>query len=172
MNREIKEILDMFTKYKDNWYSVEYILKPKQCVILFDYITNLQEELEYQKQAEQEYNEKHTKLMKKYKKSCETYQQALDETMSEKMDLEKENDRLKETLHWKQLESNIFYKSRIDKAIEEKKIPEKLKIEQDTPTSNYYIRNENGTKCSLTKHSKMIAETLNQLLDYLKSKGE
>lgn len=55
---------------------------------------------------------------------------------------------------------------------EEKKIPEKLKIEQDTPTSNYYIRNENGTKCALTKHSKMIAETLNQVIDYLKSKGE
>lgn len=57
----------------------------------------------------------------------------------------------------------------------EKKIPEKLKIEQDTPTSNYYIRNENGTKCALTKHSKMIAETLNQVidyLDYLKSKGD
>lgn len=55
---------------------------------------------------------------------------------------------------------------------EEKKIPEKLKIEQDTPTSNYYIRNKNGTKCALTKHSKMIAETLNQVIDYLKSKGE
>ena len=54
---------------------------------------------------------------------------------------------------------------------EEKKIPEKLKIEQDTPSSNYYIRNENGTKCCLTKHSKMIAETVNQLIDYLKSKG-
>ena len=55
---------------------------------------------------------------------------------------------------------------------EEKKIPEKLKIEQDTPSSNYYIRNENGTKCGLTKHSKMIAETLNQVIDYLKSKGD
>ena len=55
---------------------------------------------------------------------------------------------------------------------EEKKLPEKLKIEQDTPNSNYYIRNENGTKCALTKHSKMIAETLNQVIDYLKSKGE
>jgi len=55
---------------------------------------------------------------------------------------------------------------------EEKKIPEKLKIEQDTPNSNYYIRNENGTKCALTKHSKMIAETLNQVIDYLKSKGD
>ena len=55
---------------------------------------------------------------------------------------------------------------------EEKKIPEKIKIEQDTPSSNYYIRNENGTKCGLTKHSKMIVETLNQVIDYLKSKGE
>ena len=55
---------------------------------------------------------------------------------------------------------------------EEKKIPEKLKIEQDTPNSNYYIRNENGTKCGLTKHSKMIIETLNQVIDYLKSKGD
>ena len=60
----------------------------------------------------------------------------------------------------------------ISKLEEEKKIPEKLKIEQDTPSSNYYIRNENGTKCGLTKHSKMIAETLNQLIDYLKSKGD
>lgn len=55
---------------------------------------------------------------------------------------------------------------------EKKKIPEKLDIEQDTPTSNYYIRNEYGTKCGLTKHSKIIADKLNQVLDYLKSKGE
>ena len=55
---------------------------------------------------------------------------------------------------------------------EEKKIPEKIKIEQDTPSSNYYIRNEYGTKCNLTKHSKMILETLNQVIDYLKSKGD
>ena len=55
---------------------------------------------------------------------------------------------------------------------EEKKKPEKIKIEQDTPSSNYYIRNENGTKCALTKHSKMIIETLNQLIDYFKSKGD
>ena len=40
----MKEILDMFTKYKDDWYSCEYKLKPKQCVILYDYITNLKQE--------------------------------------------------------------------------------------------------------------------------------
>ncbi len=54
---------------------------------------------------------------------------------------------------------------------EEKKIPEKLKIEQDT-SNNYYVKNENGAKCYLTTHSKMIAETLNQVIDYLKSKGD
>jgi hypothetical protein len=58
--------------------------------------------------------------------------------------------------------------------IEEKKIelPEKIKIEQDTPSSNYYIRNEFGTKCGLTKHSKMIAEKLNETLGYLKYKED
>jgi len=56
---------------------------------------------------------------------------------------------------------------------EEKKIPEKLKIEQDGQTyNNFYITNQNGTKCALTKHSKMIAETLNQVIDYIKSKGD
>lgn len=46
MNDEIKEIIDMFTKYKDDWYSCEYKLKPKQCVAVLDYITNLQQENE------------------------------------------------------------------------------------------------------------------------------
>ena len=44
---------------------------------------------------------------------------------------------------------------------------EKLEIEQDTPSSNFYIRNENGTKCGLTKHSKMIADKLNELVDVI-----
>ena len=45
-NEEIKEILDSFTKFKDKWYSCEYILKPEQCILLLDYITNLQQENE------------------------------------------------------------------------------------------------------------------------------
>ena len=48
--------------------------------------------------------------------------------------------------------------------IEENKKIETLKIEQDTPSSNFYIRNEYGTKCGLTKHSKMIAEKVNELV--------
>ena len=55
---------------------------------------------------------------------------------------------------------------------EEKKIPEKLKIEQDTSNSNFYIKNEFGTKCYLTKHSKILADKINEILDYLKSKDK
>ena len=45
MKEEIKEMFDIFTKYKDDWYSCEYKLKPKQCVTLYDYITNLRDTL-------------------------------------------------------------------------------------------------------------------------------
>jgi len=47
--------------------------------------------------------------------------------------------------------------------IEEDNPIEELLIEQDCPSSNYYIRNEFGTKCGLTKHSKMIAEKVNEI---------
>jgi hypothetical protein len=69
---------------------------------------------------------------------------------------------------------NEFYNDEAKIIEEEKKIelPEKLEIEQDTPNSNYYIKNEFGTKCVLTKHSKMIADKLNEILDYLKYKEE
>lgn len=46
----------------------------------------------------------------------------------------------------------------------QKKI-ELLEIEyENKSTNNCYIKNENGTKCFLTKHSKMIAEKLNELI--------
>ena len=56
--------------------------------------------------------------------------------------------------------------------IEKEKEIEKLKIEQDTQNSNYYIKNEYGTKCYLTKHSKMIAEKVNELIDEVKKLKE
>lgn len=56
--------------------------------------------------------------------------------------------------------------------IEETKKIEKLKIEQDNPNSNYYIKNEYGTKCGLTKHSKMIAEKVNELIDEINNLKE
>ncbi len=57
-----------------------------------------------------------------------------------------------------------FYKLNDEiEIIEEDKPIEELLIEQDCPSSNYYIRNEFGTKCGLTKHSKMIAEKVNEI---------
>ena len=50
--------------------------------------------------------------------------------------------------------------------IEDKSIIEKLNIENDSPTQ-FYIRNEYGTKCSLTKHSKIITDKLNEVIDYI-----
>ena len=40
---------------------------------------------------------------------------------------------------------------------------EELKIENDSDT-HFYIRNEHGTKCSMTKHSKIIVEKLNEVI--------
>ena len=68
------------------------------------------------------------------------------------------------------LENTMFDK--VIEIIEEEKEIEKLKIEQDTPNSNYYIKNEYGTKCYLTKHSKMIAEKVNELIDEVKKLKE
>lgn len=47
--------------------------------------------------------------------------------------------------------------------LEEDKDIEELKIENDNPT-HFYIRNEHGTKCSLTKHSKLIADKINEVI--------
>ena len=52
---------------------------------------------------------------------------------------------------------------------EDKPIIEKLNIESDSPT-HFYIRNEYGTKCGLTKHSKMIADKLNEVIEFLNNK--
>lgn len=56
--------------------------------------------------------------------------------------------------------------------IEDKKI-EKLNIEtQNKETGNCYITNEYGTKCYLTKHSKIIANKINEIIDYLNKENE
>lgn len=74
MKDEIKEILDkpkiLMLSY-GNYISLDDYVKLK------DYITNLQEDLDYQRQAEQEYNEKYTKLMKKYKELQERKNKAI-----------------------------------------------------------------------------------------------
>ena len=53
----------------------------------------------------------------------------------------------------------------------DKPIIEKLNIENDNQT-NFYIKNEYGTKCYLTKHSKIIADKLNEVIDYLNRKED
>ena len=56
--------------------------------------------------------------------------------------------------------------------IEEDKKIEKLEIEKDENTQNYFIRNEYGTKCYLTKHSKIIASKINELIDEINNLKE
>jgi chromosome segregation ATPase len=58
MKDEIKEILSLLNS--SSWSNEARQIE--------DYITNLQEDLDYQRQAEIDYNKKHTKLMRKYKK--------------------------------------------------------------------------------------------------------
>ena len=55
--------------------------------------------------------------------------------------------------------------------LEDKPIIEKLNIENDSST-HFYITNEYGTKCGLTKHSKIIADKLNQVIDYINRKED
>ena len=56
--------------------------------------------------------------------------------------------------------------------IEEPNKIEKLEIEKDENTQNYFIRNEYGTKCYLTKHSKIIASKINELIDEINNLKE
>lgn len=53
--------------------------------------------------------------------------------------------------------------------IEEPKELEEIEIENDN-TSHFYIRDKHGTRCQMTKHSKIIAEKVNEIIRYIKSK--
>lgn len=68
MKDEIKEIINDLQRVADRKCYPEDILDGSIAQEWVDYITNLQEEVKYQKEAELEYNEKHTKLMNKCKK--------------------------------------------------------------------------------------------------------
>ena len=76
--------------------------------------------------------------------------------------------------HWKSIINNVKIEYlKIEPMVEEedKPIIEKLNIENDSPT-HFYITNEYGTKCGLTKHSKMIADKLNEIIDYINRKED
>jgi chromosome segregation ATPase len=157
MKDNIKEILkdndELLVRYKDNSFEsfdtlpinvLDYItnlqtIEQQYSAILSENaelenkITNLQEELKYQKEAELEYNEKHTELMNMYsglKAENETLRSDFKNQVECATNLQEENERLK--LNHKQLkdiekialsnsklikEINV-YKSRIDKAID------------------------------------------------------
>lgn len=75
MNKDAIKIIKEIKSYENEDICL-IVLSQKENKALLDYITNLDE---------------------KYKKSCETYQQALDETMSEKIDLE---DKIKKAIEF------------------------------------------------------------------------
>ncbi len=114
MNGEIKEkeLNYLLNELKDN--SLDYVgtngckyqdLTREEINLLLDCITNLQEELDYQRQAEIEYNEKHTKLMNKYKN-----------LQNENERLAKENKNLsvvkKQAVKYIKFTSNLKYKNK------------------------------------------------------------
>lgn len=55
--------------------------------------------------------------------------------------------------------------------IEEDKKIEKLKIVENGSINSYALLDKNGTKCALTKHSKEIADKINEIIDYI-NKGD
>ena len=71
-----------------------------------------------------------------------------------------------EKVFWLFKDNNIIQimNKKVEIIEEDKSIIEKLNIENDSPT-HFYITNEYGTKCGLTKHSKMIADKLNEIID-------
>lgn len=79
-------------------------------------------------------------------------------------------------LSLKDIIENIKYATyEIIEEIEKPKEIELLNIECDDKHQNYYIVNECGTKCFLTKHSKMIAEQQNEIakaVNYLLEKSD
>ena len=85
-----------------------------------------------------------------------------DELFNEMSNWKEENQELK-------IKLKMQLKYKVEILEEDKPIIEKLNIESDSPT-HFYIRNEYGTKCGLTKHSKMIADKLNEIIEFLNKK--
>ena len=83
MKDEIKEILDILQKCKD--YDDEvYLIKQHGATLLLDYITNLQEENEKNKEYSEFYkdmSDKWKELSGVFKKSCEDYKVRIDKAI-------------------------------------------------------------------------------------------
>ena len=57
-----------------------------------------------------------------------------------------------------------FFNTKVEILEEEKKI-EKITLLNNGSPNSYAIYDENGTKCELTKHSKVIVEKINEIID-------
>ena len=56
--------------------------------------------------------------------------------------------------------------------IEEDKKIEKLEIVHNGSANAYALLNEYGTKCALTKHSKVMCNKINEIIDYLNKENK
>lgn len=54
--------------------------------------------------------------------------------------------------------------------IEEEKEIEELCIEKDSNSNNYYLIDKDGIKCQMTRHSRIIANKVNELIRYVKKR--
>lgn len=69
------------------------------------------------------------------------------------------------------LDTNGKYLNDEVEIIEEDKKIEKLEIVHNGSANAYALLNEYGTKCALTKHSKVMCDKINEIIDKL-NKGE
>lgn len=148
MNDEIKEILDIENYRNKDGYVENINLSPNEIHKLSDYIINLQNELKYQKEMEDEYIEKHTKLLQDFTNLQEEIEQLTKECIGMK-------DEIKDLCNKLSISNNI-----IDEFEEWlKTIPNYF---MDTRSNNSGIEKQNGMKyiidLSLEKLQKLKQE--------------
>lgn len=88
---------------------------------ILDYITNLQEELQYQKEAELEYNDKHTKLMKVYSNLQEENVVLKSQLLQDNKSYYDMKDRIKKAIEYintpRELDKSLAYAVAVDKLL-------------------------------------------------------
>lgn len=113
MVEEIKEILDNLYRYKDEdymKYQPEDILTIEDVWLLYDYITNLQQENEFLKLNNPEMNIEHFRIVKENKRKIDNLRKENKRLKEDNLLIESANKLVSDNLH--------NYKSRCEKAIE------------------------------------------------------
>ena len=90
---------------------------------------------------------------------CEQYEEEIERLNNELQIQIEDNARLNE------------YIEEQDNIIKEDKKIEKLELVSNGSTNSYALLNEYGTKCGLTKHSKIMCDKINEIIDKI-NKGE